>query len=211
MAEAGSSPKISSSISFSSPTLPARYKPSLYFLREVKIPEGVSYIGDYAFHRCHSLEEIQLPVSVKELGNCVFLYCDRLKEAHIPGVRRLGRQVFLNDTMLERLVISKELEEECIRDVFTSCGRLLDIAFAGGERYFFSGLVDVAIGEVLLPSLIQRIAADVLSMFELDSFSSTKPEIPCIRNFLPPGRNRFFNEVQLQKASLSTFTLVPPL
>ncbi len=176
-------------------------------LREVKIPEGVSYIGDYAFHRCHSLEEIQLPVSVKELGNCVFLYCDRLKEAHIPGVRRLGRQVFLNDTMLERLVISKELEEECIRDVFTSCGRLLDIAFAGGERYFFSGLVDVAIGEVLLPSLIQRIAADVLSMFELDGhclvrFLTNLKHVEIPEGIEEIGKSCFFDRKGIQSVSL---------
>ena len=137
-------------------------------LCELEIPEGVKEIGEYAFHRCHSLRNIHLPASVVELGNCVFLYCDHLVEARIPGVRRLGHQAFLNDTGLCRLVISRDLDPDCICDVFTSCGRLCDIAFSDGERYLLSGLVGAAIGEGSLPFLIRRIAEDVLSMFELD-------------------------------------------
>lgn len=137
-------------------------------LCELEIPEGVSYIGDYAFHRCHCLKSIRLPASVKELGSCVFLYCDSLREVHIPGVVRLGSQAFLNDTFLEKLEISRELEEDCIRDVFTSCGRISDISFADGECFRIPNLVEAAIGELSLPSLIQKIAADVLTMFELD-------------------------------------------
>lgn len=137
-------------------------------LCELEIPEGVKEIGEYAFHRCHSLRSIHLPASVIELGSCVFLYCDHLVEAWIPGVRRLGHQAFLNDTTLCRLVISRDLDPDCICDVFTSCGRLCDIAFSDGERYLLSGLVGAAIGEGSLPFLIRRIAEDVLSMFELD-------------------------------------------
>lgn len=137
-------------------------------LSEFEIPEGVSDIGDYAFHRCHSLKSIRLPASVKELGNCVFLYCDSLQEVHIPGVCRLGSQVFLNDTLLEKIEISRELQEDCIRDVFTSCGRISEISFADGEVFLLPSLVEAAAGEPALPSLIQKIAADVLTMFELD-------------------------------------------
>lgn len=137
-------------------------------LCELEIPEGVEEIGEYAFHRCHSLKIIHLPLSVTELGSCVFLYCDHLVEARIPGVRKLGCQAFLNDTGLCRLVISRDLDPDCICDVFTSCGRLCDIAFPDGERYLLSGLVGAAIGEEPLPFLIRRIAADVLSMFEFD-------------------------------------------
>ena len=138
-------------------------------LRELEIPEGVCFIGDYAFHRCHSLEKIILPLSVEELGDSVFLFCDSLKEVHIPGVRRLGNQVFLNDILLEKLVISRELDISCIRDVFTSCGRLRDFSFPDGERFLIPTLVDAAVGELNVPDLIHQIVADVLSMFELDS------------------------------------------
>ena len=137
-------------------------------LCEFEIPEGVCDIGDYAFHRCHSLKSIRLPASVTELGSCVFLYCDSLREVHIPGVRRLGNQAFLNDTLLEKLEISRELEESCIRDVFTSCGRISEISFADGECFSIPNLVAAASGELGMPSIIQTIASDVLTMFELD-------------------------------------------
>lgn len=137
-------------------------------LRELEIPEGVCFVGDYAFHRCHSLEKIILPFSVEELGNSVFLFCDSLKEVHIPGVRRLGKQVFLNDIFLEKLVISRELDASCIRDVFTSCGRLRDFSYADGEHFLIPTLVDAVVGELNVPDLIHQIIADVLSMFELD-------------------------------------------
>lgn len=136
-------------------------------LNELEIPEGVSYVGEYAFHRCHSLKTICLPASVEELGNCAFLYCDSLREVHIPGVRRLGSQAFLNDTLLEKITISRELDEGCIRDVFTSCGRISNIAFADGTSYAVPDLVGAAYTDTL-PSVIRKIAADVLTMFELD-------------------------------------------
>lgn len=137
-------------------------------LIELEIPEGVSYVGEYAFHRCHSIQSIKLPTTVCELGSCAFLYCDSLREIEIPGVQRLGRQAFLNDTLLERLVISKDLQEDCIRDVFTSCGRISEISFGDGNYFHISNLVEAASSDSSFPSVIRTIAADILTMFELD-------------------------------------------
>ncbi|MCI8800944.1 MAG: leucine-rich repeat protein [Lachnospiraceae bacterium] len=137
-------------------------------LEVAEIPTGVSYIGEYAFHRCHALKRISLPTSVEELGDCVFLYCDSLKEARIPGVRRLGSQVFVNDVLLERLEISQELEQDCICDVFTGCGALEEVSFAGGSRYRFPNVVEAVAGDLPLPELVKTVAVDVLRMMELD-------------------------------------------
>lgn len=140
-------------------------------LEEVEIPSEVSYIGSYAFHRCHALKRIALPASVKELGAYAFLYCDNLKEARIPGVRRLGVQAFANDMLLERLEISRELDEDCICDVFTGCSRVTEIAFADGERWKIPNVVEVIAGQMSAPSLVRRIAGDILRMMELEGRS----------------------------------------
>ncbi len=137
-------------------------------LEEAEIPAGVSYIGDYAFHRCHSLRKIMLPTSVTELGDCVFLYCDGLREARIPGVRRLGGQVFVNDVLLEKLEVSEELEEECICDVFTGCGALREISFGDGQSWRIPNAVEVVAGELPVPKLVRYIAVDILRMMELE-------------------------------------------
>lgn len=92
-------------------------------LEEIVIPDGVTYIGRYAFHRCHALRRVILPPSVEELGECAFLYCDSMREARLPGVRRMGMEALANGIALEKLAISRELDERCICDVFTGCGR----------------------------------------------------------------------------------------
>lgn len=137
-------------------------------LMEIRIPAGVSSIGSYAFHRCHGLKRVILPPSVEELLDCTFLYCDSLTEVRMPGVKRLGRQVFVNDVMLERLEISEELEESCICDVFTGCGKIHEILFSNGTCFRIPNAVEAVAGELPIPALVRLIAVDVLRMMELE-------------------------------------------
>lgn len=137
-------------------------------LEEIEIPEGVDGIGDYAFHRCHALKKIALPPSVEELGDCVFLYCDSLEEARIPGVRRLGRQVFVNDVLLRRVELSGELEGEGIRDVFTGCGRLAEFILGDKTSFVIPGAVEAVAGNIPMPDLVRAIVLDILRMMDLE-------------------------------------------
>lgn len=138
-------------------------------LEEVVIPDGVTYIGRYAFHRCHALKRVILPPSVQELGECAFLYCDSLQEVQIPGVKRLGMAALANGMSLEKLVISRELEEDCICDVFTGCGRVKEMAYPDGETYYIPNVVEVAAGTFPVPPLMELVAKDILlRMMELE-------------------------------------------
>lgn len=138
-------------------------------LEEVVIPEGVTYIGRYAFHRCHSLKRAVLPLSVQELGECAFLYCDSLQEVQMPGVKRLGMAALANGMSLERLVISRAIEKDCICDVFTGCARLKEIAFADGETYLLPNVIEAAADNFFLPPLMKLVVQDiVLRMMELE-------------------------------------------
>lgn len=137
-------------------------------LETIHIPQGVLTVGDYAFHRCHALTSIALPPSVEALGDCVFLYCDSLTAAEIPGVKRMGKQVFVNDVLLQKITVSPQLEEDCICDVFTGCSRLSCISFFHGKSYTFPNAVEAIAGEIKLPSPARAIACDVLRMMELD-------------------------------------------
>ena len=137
-------------------------------LEEVEIPAGVCEVGAYAFHRCHALRRIALPPAVEALGDCAFLYCDSLEEVCIPGVRRLGNQAFVNDVQLKRLVLSEALEEDCLCDVFTGCGRLTEFVFADGRHFAIPNAVEAVAGNIPLPDLVRRIAADILRMMKLD-------------------------------------------
>lgn len=122
----------------------------------------------YAFHRCHALRSIDLPPAVEVLGDCAFLYCDSLKEARIPGVRRLGTQVFVNDVQLRKLILSDALEEDCLCDVFTGCGLLAEFTFVDGRHFVIPNAVEAVAGNMPLPILVQKIAADILRMMKLE-------------------------------------------
>lgn len=168
-------------------------------LEEVHIPSGVAYVGDYAFHRCHSLRSISLPASVKELGDCVFLYCDSLTYAGIPGVKQLGKQVFVNDNRLKRLEISPELEERCICDVFTGCSGISEISFFDGERFVFPNAVEAVAGERKVPSLVRAIAVDVLRMMELKNrclvkFLTNLKQVEIPEGLEQIGKSAFFDK-----------------
>ncbi|MDE7204025.1 MAG: leucine-rich repeat domain-containing protein, partial [Lachnospiraceae bacterium] len=157
-------------------------------LEEVVIPDGVSYIGRYAFHRCHALRQAILPPSVKELGECAFLYCDSLQEVQIPGVKWLGMEALANGISLEKLVISRELDERCICDVFTGCGRVREIGYADGESFCIPNVVEVAAGEFEVPRLIRLVVNDiVLRMMELEGRSLVRFRVNIKHMEVPDG------------------------
>ena len=93
-----------------------------------------------------------------------------MKEVHIPGVKRLGMAAFANGMSLEKLVISRELDKDCICDVFTGCAKVKEIAFADGETYCIPNVVEVAAGTFTVPPLMELVVNDILlRMMELEN------------------------------------------
>jgi hypothetical protein len=63
--------------------------------KKVVIPEGVTSIGDRAFHGCSSLISIDIPESVKSIGEGAFYKCSGLTSINIPkSVTTIGRETF---------------------------------------------------------------------------------------------------------------------
>ena len=61
----------------------------------VRIPYGVTQIGENAFRGCSSLTEIVIPDSVTNIGSCAFWGCQSLTKVLIPdSVTSIGFQVF---------------------------------------------------------------------------------------------------------------------
>lgn len=48
-------------------------------LREIRLPESVRQIGDWAFAYCSNLEAVHFPKGKLELGRALFLDCEKLK------------------------------------------------------------------------------------------------------------------------------------
>ena len=64
-------------------------------VKNVTIPDGVTFIGNFAFGECTSLESIVIPNSVKTIGNSAFQCCEKLESIVIPeSVREIGEAAF---------------------------------------------------------------------------------------------------------------------
>ena len=64
-------------------------------MQAVRIGDGVTRIGDYAFDNCHSLVSIVIPNGVTSIGNYAFQSCYSLTSITIPnGVPSIGDYAF---------------------------------------------------------------------------------------------------------------------
>ena len=79
-------------------------------LTSVDIPESVRYIGIYAFKDCEQLTEIVIPGSVEELTDGVFESCGSLKEVTIQeGVRSINGSVCGYCKNLRKVVLPESM------------------------------------------------------------------------------------------------------
>lgn len=106
-------------------------------LKEIKIPDKVTILGESCFADCESLSEITLGKNVEKIFQYVFMNCTHLGKIHIPdSVKLIGDGCFLINTQvgyeggLQYITGMKNLEELGV-DVFT--GTDIEI-FAGGPK-----------------------------------------------------------------------------
>ena len=100
-------------------------------ISECIIPDGVTYIGCYAFYNCNSLKEITIPDSVTCIGNWVFSFCKSLQSITIPNsVTSIGGWVFYGCKSLKEIVIP-----DSVRYIgeyaFSYCDSLREVIFKG--------------------------------------------------------------------------------
>lgn len=121
-------------------------------IKQMSIPNTVSYIGNYAFENCKSLSELRIPESVKNIEVAAFSGCTSLLSLAIPNsVSSIGPSAFRNCSKLKSIVLSnnlktleygtfyqcKELEEISIPEgmerigpeAFIGCSKLSKISF----------------------------------------------------------------------------------
>ena len=106
-------------------------------IRTVKIAEGITYIGDYAFFYSGA-ETVALPASVGGVGKYVFTGCGALREAAISGaVTYLGDFMFDGCERLRAVSLPDTLTgvgTACFRN----CARLTALALPAGVRAIYS-------------------------------------------------------------------------
>ena len=95
-------------------------------LKEVRIPEGVTSIGDSAFAQTN-LTEVEIPKSVKNIEQYAFNGCGNLEEVTIPGgVQSTGDNAFAHCSSLKQVIISDGVEI-IGRSAFDGCRSLTEV------------------------------------------------------------------------------------
>ena len=84
----------------------------------VKLPEGLTTIGKFAFFRAESLKEVELPDGLSELGDWSFAHCQQLTSINIPAsITSLPYGALAYCTGLKSLIISEGVSSigmECL-------------------------------------------------------------------------------------------------
>lgn len=128
-------------------------------ITDIKIEEGVEYIGNGVFSDCKSLLNIQIPNSIKTIGNYAFSNCVSLKEVKLPENCDLGLGVFKDCWELNSVVLSNDIQE-IPKYMFENCWALKSIEIPetvrsiGYNAFYRAGLVSINI-----PASVEEIYA----------------------------------------------------
>lgn len=101
-------------------------------LTSIKIPDGVTSIGDSAFTDCSSLTSIEIPYGVTSIGTGAFWYCSSLTSIMIPdSVMNIGNDAFRDCNSLTSVIIGDGVAS--IRDyAFQDCTNLTSVTIGNG-------------------------------------------------------------------------------
>ena len=96
-------------------------------LQTIKLPQGVTGIGDYAFYVCPSLTSIDLPASLTSIGKYAFYYCSSLTSIDLPAsLTSIGGDAFRGCSSLTSIDLPASLTS--IGDwAFVGCSALTSI------------------------------------------------------------------------------------
>lgn len=93
----------------------------------ITIPDGIDYIGGYAFYNCSKLTSITIPGSVTLISGYAFHKCTALESATIlEGVMMINDCAFFECESLESVEIPDSVIIIGVR-AFDSCGRLTQV------------------------------------------------------------------------------------
>ena len=105
-----------------------------YEMTEIKIPNGVQCIGNYAFLSCPNLKNITIPDSVTVIGRVAFGFCRSLESVIISGNEiTIDDHAFFNCSKLKSITIPEGLTHISY-GLFSGCRALLEINYEGTKE-----------------------------------------------------------------------------
>lgn len=134
-------------------------------LKEIKLPNGITEIGDNAFNGCSNLTSVNIPSSVTTIGDSAFLSCESLTKIEIPpSVTTIGSEAFRQCEALEEINIPDGVTT-ISSNLFNGCANLGTVNIPDSvttiEEYAFRGCAKLKnvnySNRISLPSSITNI------------------------------------------------------
>lgn len=126
-------------------------------IRNIKISNGVTGIGSYAFEGCSSLTGISLPEGLMSIGEGVFKHCSGLINVGLPeGLTSIEGDAFRYCSSLASISLPESLTSVG-HDAFRYCSSLTDISLpegltniGSGAFAYCSGLTNISLPKGLI-------------------------------------------------------------
>ncbi len=100
-------------------------------IKEIVLPDEVSFIGEKAFEDCVYLSSVTLSVKLEEIASAAFRNCNELTEIVFPeGFRTLGARSLASCEKLESLSLPSTLEA-IGNKVLEGCEKLTQVSYNG--------------------------------------------------------------------------------
>lgn len=96
-------------------------------LENVKIPDGVKFIGEYTFASCTKLKKVILPRELKEIKENTFCWCKSLREVVFPRELKVIRMEAFEGCEALADVVLPEGINSIEQGVFAGCRNLVSI------------------------------------------------------------------------------------
>ena len=107
-------------------------------IKSVKVSEGVTDIGQFAFERCENMEEIILPSTLLTINKYTFEKCSSLKNIEIPeNVTNIGLGAFKECNSLTKVDIPKNVSS-IGGALFQSCTNLSSLTVSKDNAVYYS-------------------------------------------------------------------------
>lgn len=131
-------------------------------LKQVKVNNGVTSVGDSAFYSCSSLESVKLPESVLNIGSSAFKNCSSLNSIELPeGVTSIGNYTFQGCKSLGSIEMSEDVTSIGM-SAFSGCSSLSSIKLPAGVTSIgsYAFYECSSLNSIVLPESLKRIEND---------------------------------------------------